>query len=123
MPWSGGGASAVLFESESVRGNTQTSKEKRQALTSDAGGCSGSSDGAGAVAFAKNTRDELHVQGDGTISGALAAQPGMKQQTYVLASDHSHAEIGMGGVATTILAHAEKAAPILVQSQAAEKTM
>lgn len=35
------------------------------------------------TAFAQNTRDEVRVQGDGTISGALAAQPGMKQQTYV----------------------------------------
>lgn len=37
----------------------------------------------GAIAFAQNTRDEVRVQGDGTISGALAAQPGAKQQTYV----------------------------------------
>ena len=35
------------------------------------------------TAFAQNTRDEVRVQGDGTISGALAAQPGMKQTTYV----------------------------------------
>jgi hypothetical protein len=39
--------------------------------------------GGGVTAFAQNTRDEVRVQGDGTISGALAAQPGMKQQTYV----------------------------------------
>ena len=37
------------------------------------------------LAFAQNTRDEVRIQGDGTISGALAAQPGMKQQTYVAA--------------------------------------
>ena len=36
------------------------------------------------VAFAQNTRDEVRLQnGDGKICGALAAQPGMKQQTYV----------------------------------------
>lgn len=35
------------------------------------------------TAFAQNTRDEVRIQGDGTLSGALAAQPGMKQQTYV----------------------------------------
>lgn len=34
-------------------------------------------------AFAQNTRDEVRIQGDGTISGALSAQPGMKQTTYV----------------------------------------
>ena len=37
----------------------------------------------GVTAFAQNTRDEVRIQGDGTLSGALAAQPGMKQQTYV----------------------------------------
>jgi DNA (cytosine-5)-methyltransferase 1 len=38
-----------------------------------------------AVAFAQNTRDEVRrqVNGDGSISGALAAQPGMKQTSYV----------------------------------------
>lgn len=36
------------------------------------------------VAFAQNTRNELRaINGDGRISGALAAQPGMKQQTFV----------------------------------------
>lgn len=37
----------------------------------------------GVLAFAQNTRDEVRIQGDGTISGALSAQPGMKQTTYV----------------------------------------
>ncbi len=37
-----------------------------------------------AVAFAQNTRDEVrHFGGDGSIAGALAAEPGMKQTTYV----------------------------------------
>lgn len=37
-----------------------------------------------AVAFAQNTRDEVRmVNGDGSIAGALAAQPGAKQQTYL----------------------------------------
>lgn len=62
-------------------------------------------DEGGAVAFAQNTRDEVRVQGDGTLSGALAAQPGAKQQTYVaqsvqpvvMASAHYNAEIGEGG--------------------------
>lgn len=35
-------------------------------------------------AFAQNTRDEVRIiGGDGEIAGALAAQPGMKQTTYV----------------------------------------
>jgi DNA (cytosine-5)-methyltransferase 1 len=37
-----------------------------------------------AIAFAQNTRDEVRLfNGDGSISGALAAEPGMKQQTYI----------------------------------------
>lgn len=37
-----------------------------------------------AVAFAQNSRDEVRLQGgDGQIVGALAAEPGMKQTTYI----------------------------------------
>jgi DNA (cytosine-5)-methyltransferase 1 len=40
--------------------------------------------GAQAVAFAQNTRDEVRLyDGDGKTVGALAAQPGSKQQCYV----------------------------------------
>lgn len=35
------------------------------------------------VCFAQNTRDELRVVGGG-VCGALAAEPGMKQQSYIL---------------------------------------
>ena len=76
-----GAAAAVLFEPESVSGNTQTSKQKREALASDARGRAAGS--GGVTAFAQNTRDEVRIQGDGTISGALSAQPGMKHQTYL----------------------------------------
>ena len=81
----GGSAAAVLFEPESLRGDNPSSREKRKALASDARGRAAGADG-GAVAFAQNTRDEVRVQGDGTISVALAAQPGMKQQTYIAES-------------------------------------
>lgn len=37
--------------------------------------------------FAQNARDELRVFGDGEHVGALSAQPGMKQQTYVCMAD------------------------------------
>lgn len=44
-----------------------------------------------AVAFAQNTRDELRlVGGDGQIAGALAAQPGMKQQTFICVHGTQH---------------------------------
>ena len=36
------------------------------------------------MAFAQNTRDELrYINGDGSLVGALAAQPGMKQTSYI----------------------------------------
>lgn len=35
--------------------------------------------------FAQNTRNEVRIVGDGTLSGALAARPGMKQTTFVCA--------------------------------------
>jgi DNA (cytosine-5)-methyltransferase 1 len=42
------------------------------------------SGGAQAVAFAQNTRDEVRLYGgDGKTVGALAAQPGAKQQSYI----------------------------------------
>jgi DNA (cytosine-5)-methyltransferase 1 len=42
------------------------------------------SGGAQAVAFAQNSRDEVRLHGgDGKTVGALAAQPGVKQQSYV----------------------------------------
>ena len=45
------------------------------------GGDGGSHD---VVAFAQNTRDEVRLQnGDGSIAGALSANPGMKQTTYI----------------------------------------
>lgn len=88
--------------------------------------------GGGVTAFAQNTRDEVRIQGDGTLSGALAAQPGMKQQTYVaearayrsnplpqpvvMASGQSHAEIGEGGLTPTLTAHNGKDAPIVLGS-------
>ena len=46
------------------------------------------------VAFVQNTRDEVRVQGDGTLSGALSASPGMKQTTYVcMADDNANAAV------------------------------
>ena len=48
----------------------------------------------GVLAFAQNTRDEVRIVGDGTISGALAANPGMKQTTYIcMADDTANAAI------------------------------
>lgn len=48
-----------------------------------------------AVAFAQNQRDEMRLcGGDGQTVGALAAQPGAKQQSYIcVADDTAHAAI------------------------------
>ena len=55
-----------------------------------AGGHSGSHQNGGvmpAVAFTQNSRDEVRIiGGDGQIAGALCADPGMKQTTYLAAS-------------------------------------
>ena len=43
-----------------------------------------------AVAFAQNTRDEVRlIGGNGDVTGALAADPGMKQTSYVAQEDMS----------------------------------
>ena len=51
----GGGAAAVLFESESVRGNTKTSKQKREELARAAGRGSSSGGSAGFCGYASST--------------------------------------------------------------------
>jgi site-specific DNA-cytosine methylase len=44
-----------------------------------------------AVAFQQNSRDEVRlVGGDGQNAGALSAEPGMKQQNYVIGIDPEH---------------------------------
>lgn len=118
----------VLIEPESLRGDYPSSREKREALAAAARrspACAGfkSNQGAGAgsigferkqsptctadwhnpgvLAFAQNTRDEVRVQGDGTISGALSAQPGMKQTTYVCETAHTSSN-GLGVYETTL---------------------
>lgn len=46
------------------------------------------------VSMAQNTRDEVRiVGGDGQIAGALPAEPGMKQQTYVVSTNSNGGDI------------------------------
>lgn len=100
----------VLFEPEGMRGDYPSSREKREALAAaarrspesagfkfhqgagagnigfeveQAPTCTADWHNPGVLAFAQNARDEVRIQGDGTISGALSARPGMKQTTYV----------------------------------------
>lgn len=60
--------------------------------------------GFDAVAFAQNTRDEVRLfGGDGQTVGALAAQPGMKQTSYVCMQDgQSNGTIAEDGTSTTL---------------------
>ena len=52
-----------------------------------------------AVAFTQNTRDEVRqIGGDGQIVGALPAQPGMKQQTYVAFTQNQAGDVLTGDV-------------------------
>jgi DNA (cytosine-5)-methyltransferase 1 len=61
-----------------------------------------SGDGAQAVAFAQNTRDEVRLHGgDGKTVGALAAQPGVKQPSYVAFSAKDYGN-DSGDVAPTL---------------------
>lgn len=56
-----------------------------------------------AVAFAQNTRDEVRLQaGDGSIVGDLAAEPGMKQTSYVAIGTDMYNGAITGDVAATM---------------------
>ncbi|BDA85501.1 cytosine-specific methyltransferase [Aureimonas sp. SA4125] len=79
---------AVLAESEGVRRDSPPSRRAREVCANDTGeraaGDRRLMSANDPVAFAQNSRDELRlIGGDGELAGALAAQPGVKQQTYV----------------------------------------
>ena len=84
---------AVLQEPEGMFGDNPSSREKREELARTAGyraprhlrgDAELRSSEHACIAFAQNTRDEVRLQGDGDMCGALSAQPGMKQTTYVM---------------------------------------
>lgn len=70
--------------------NTLTADWHAPAVFPLQGNMIGRADSAGpaneAFGFAQNTRNEVRIVGDGTLSGALAARPGMKQTTFVCTS-------------------------------------
>lgn len=123
---------AVLFERKSLHGNTPPSREKGQvvapSLTASAGGCSGKDPHEGRmIAFCQNSRDEVRYQGgDGQICGALAAQPGVKQTTYLAFSSKDHGADAIENLSPTIrsgghkTSHANAGAPpaIAIQERA-----
>lgn len=81
-----GRAAAVLFEREGLRWDSASSRDKREELAHarwrDARGADREQ---GPWPFVQNSRNEVRIAGDGTLSGALSASPGAKQQTYVMA--------------------------------------
>ncbi len=114
-------ADEILFESEGVRGYSPPSRKTRQGITQaltggsasrpddnraqggflhveDVARCDttreGRSNDEGSdtlIAFAQNQRDELRIL---EVAGALAAQPGMKQQTFLAFDARNMAETG-----------------------------
>lgn len=74
---------AVAFQPRFARNDRGAPSEIAYPLTAEAGR-TGKGDRAQCVAFAQNSRDEVRLlDGDGQIVGALAAEPGMKQTTYI----------------------------------------
>ena len=74
---------AVAFQPRFARNGRGAPDVVASALTSEAGR-TGKGDSAQCVAFVQNTRDEVRLFGDdGQTVGALAAEPGMKQQSYI----------------------------------------
>lgn len=76
----GGGAAAVLFESESVRGNTQTSKQKREELARAAGRDAAARCGDGNSLTPWDVQSKRIFQEDGTVAGTLGSSGSAKGQ-------------------------------------------
>ena len=107
----GGAAAAVLFEPESVSGNTQTSKQKREALAAHA---RSGAQGTGECLKPWDVQSRRVFSEDAcgpTLQAGTHEAQGI--HPLVMASGHSHAEIGAGGVVPTLTAHNSKDAPVL----------
>ena len=74
-----------------------------------------------AIAFAQNTRDEVRIfGGDGKTVGALAAQPGMKQQSYICMESGQSNAVVIDGVSPTL--NSEHEQPIVCAADDNGKT-
>lgn len=67
-----------------------------------------------AVAFASNQRDEVREL---EVSGALAAQPGIKQQTYICRADGQANAMTSVNLAPTLTSHAKKDPPLIYPAE------
>ena len=112
--FAGGSAAQILFEQNRLPGCSSSGGGTRQGIAANVGAGIADSERAdracGALtapmAFAQNQRDEVRDLHD--VAGALAAQPGMKQQTFVVAGFSA----GAGKTAGSIGYH-EELAPTL----------
>jgi DNA (cytosine-5)-methyltransferase 1 len=79
-----GMSNAIAFDSKGTQVQTDTSGTAPTLRSMSHDGSHQNGGGQLAVEFAQNTRDEVRlIGGDGQSVGALAAEPGMKQQAYV----------------------------------------
>lgn len=67
-----------------------------------------------AVAFASNQRDEVREL---EVSGVLAAQPGIKQQTYICRADGQANAMTSVNLAPTLTSHAKKDPPLIYPAE------
>lgn len=67
-----------------------------------------------AVAFASNQRDEVREL---EVAGALAAQPGIKQQTYICRADGQTNAMTSVNLAPTLTSHAKKDPPLIYPAE------
>lgn len=66
------------------------------------------------VAFASNQRDEVREL---EVAGALAAQPGIKQQTYICRADGQTNAMTSVNLAPTLTSHAKKDPPLIYPAE------
>lgn len=109
-------AAEVLFESESLRWDTPSSKEKRQALAVAAGRGPASAGGGYLTSWDVQSKRVFHESGQSPTLQA-GSHEGQNIQPIVMASADSHAEICEGGVAPTLLARAKNEPPFLAMGQ------
>lgn len=76
----------ILFKRESLRGYFEAGRTPWQGIAADAQNCVGTDDRAGEsdslIAFAQNQRNEIRDLGE--KAGCIQAEPGMKQQTFIV---------------------------------------
>lgn len=79
-------AQEILFKRESLRGYFEAGRTPWQGIAADAQNCVGIDDRAGEsdslIAFAQNQRNEIRDLGE--KAGCIQAEPGMKQQTFIV---------------------------------------